>query len=137
MDKKTWFHEYYLKHREGILERTSKYRKDHPEKNREYNRRSSIKNRKQRRYECLYHYSNGTLKCSCCGENIYKFLTLDHINNNGGEERRKLFGSNKMTGKFYAWLIQNNFPEGYQVLCMNCNWGKRMNNGICPHKEHQ
>jgi hypothetical protein len=31
--------------------------------------------------------------------------------------------------------VRNGFPPGYQVLCMNCNHGKRMNNGVCPHKE--
>jgi hypothetical protein len=31
-------------------------------------------------------------------------------------------------------IIKTGFPDGYQVLCMNCNWGKRMNKGICPHK---
>ena len=26
---------------------------------------------------------------------------------------------------FYYWLIRNNFPEGYQILCANCNIFKR------------
>jgi hypothetical protein len=30
-------------------------------------------------------------------------------------------------------LRRNNYPEGFQILCMNCQFGKRMNNGVCPH----
>ena len=33
----------------------------------------------------------------------------------------------------YIWLKNNNFPEGFQVLCFNCNCGKARNKGICPH----
>jgi hypothetical protein len=29
---------------------------------------------------------------------------------------------------FYTWLKKNGFPEGLQVLCMNCNWVKRVEN---------
>lgn len=88
--------------------------------------------REKLRFQVLNHYSNGKLECACCGEKITKFLTIDHINNNGNRERAEL--NLKAGCRFYAWLRRNNYPEGYQVLCMNCNFGKRMNNGICPHK---
>ncbi len=77
----------------------------------------------------------GGYKCVCCGETEKLFLTIDHINNDGANHRRKIGGKRTMAGlPFYMWLIRNNFPEGLQVLCMNCQHGKRMNNGICPHK---
>lgn len=79
------------------------------------------------RYEVLYHYSNGIMECRCCHENCYDFLTIDHVNNDGAEHRRKINGS------LYRWLIKNNFPEGYQVLCYNCNCAKG-NYGKCPHE---
>ncbi len=25
-------------------------------------------------------------------------------------------------------------PEGFQVLCWNCNLGKYYNGGVCPHR---
>lgn len=77
------------------------------------------------------HY--GGYKCSCCGESIKEFLTLDHIDNDGAEHRKGLGNSGSGRG-LYLWIIKNGFPKMFQVLCMNCNWGKRMNNGICPHK---
>ena len=74
----------------------------------------------------------GGYKCNCCGETEPMFLSIDHVDNNGANERKsgKYCGSG--TG-FYQWLRKNNFPSGYQVLCMNCNTGKHKNGGVCPH----
>lgn len=69
-------------------------------------------------------------ECVCCGESNIKFLSIDHINGKGTKHRKKI----KI--KIYKWLIDNNFPKGFQTLCFNCNWGKHLNNGICPHKEN-
>jgi len=61
------------------------------------------------------------------------FLSIDHINNDGHKHRRE---NNIRTGEqMYRWLAKNNFPPGFQVLCMNCQWGKRNNNGVCPHTD--
>lgn len=83
---------------------------------------------KDKRRIVLNHYSNGTMACNCCGENIYDFLSLDHINGGGNQHRKK------EKGRLEPKLIKANFPDGYQVLCHNCNMGKRFNNNICPHK---
>lgn len=80
----------------------------------------------------------GGYHCVCCGETVQQFLTLDHIANDGAKHRADIFGGrNNSAGSgraLYCWIIRNNFPDLFQVLCMNCNWGKRMNNGVCPHK---
>ena len=77
----------------------------------------------------------GGAKCACCGETERKFLTLDHINNDGAKDRIKIAGKRTASGwTTYVYLYRRKFPAGYQVLCMNCNFGKRMNNGVCPHK---
>lgn len=74
----------------------------------------------------------GGCKCACpgCPEKSHelKFLTIDHVDNNGGEHRR-MFNIKSMC----KWLKVNRYPSGYQVLCFNCNIGKHLNNGICPH----
>ena len=75
----------------------------------------------------------GGYKCICCNEKERMFLSIDHINNDGAEERR----SGKYSGAgspFYLWLRKNNFPNGYQVLCMNGQSGKHRNGGVCPHQ---
>lgn len=66
----------------------------------------------------LSHYGlNNKLCCVKCGHDNITALTIDHINGGGIKHRKKdkLFGS-----IFYIWLIKNNYPEGYQTLCMNC-----------------
>lgn len=70
--------------------------------------------------------------CRCCGEREYHFLSIDHINNDGAAHRKEI-GEKRGGRKFYNWLIKNGFPNGFQVLCMNCNWGKARNGGVCPH----
>lgn len=75
--------------------------------------------------------------CVCCGEIEMIFLTLDHINNDGAAHRRKIIGNNRRDGacgpQTYRWIIKNNFPNSFQVLCLNCNWAK--SRGGCPHQK--
>jgi hypothetical protein len=66
--------------------------------------------------------------CSCCGEFNQRLLTLDHINNDGNLERKE-----KPTIKIYKDAIENINLNKYQILCYNCNMGKYLNKGICPH----
>jgi len=75
------------------------------------------------------HYGN---KCGCCGESNLIFLELDHINGGGHQHRIKL---RKQGVTMYRWIIKNNFPEGFQTLCSNCNRGRYKNGGICPHQQ--
>jgi hypothetical protein len=77
----------------------------------------------------------GGYKCNCCGEAERMFLSIDHVNNDGAQEQK----SGKYNGSgsaFYTWLRKNNFPTGYQVLCMNCQIGKHKNGGVCPHQNN-
>ncbi len=83
---------------------------------------------KEQRMKVLLHYSNNQLECKCCGEEIYEFLSIDHING-GGNQHRKQLGSKYI----YSWLISNNFPAGYQVLCHSCNMAKAFYKE-CPHE---
>ena len=82
------------------------------------------------KFQTIEHYGG---RCNCCGENILAFLTIDHIAGSGCKHRKEI---GTQAGKsFYYWLRRNKFPDGYQVLCFNCNCGRSVNNGICPHKE--
>jgi len=70
--------------------------------------------------------------CVCCGEKELAFLTIDHVNGDGAAHR-------KATGTrggihFYKWLIREGYPKGFQVLCANCNLGRHVNGGHCPHQ---
>ena len=118
--------------------RARQWRADHPELARVWYKNNPEKvKEKQRRHsqkvkaEVFNHYGNGIVACACCGENLLVFLTIDHINNDGAEHRRnnKLKSSTHM----YIWLRKNGYPEGFQILCWNCQWGKQLL-GTCPHQ---
>ena len=68
-------------------------------------------------------------KCKCCGESNRHFLTLDHVNNDGNVHRKEL---GRSTDVIHRWIIRNKFPDTIQLLCWNCNWGKKKW-GECPH----
>lgn len=81
------------------------------------------------RYRVLKHYcDNKEPTCACCGEDKVEFLAIDHING-GGNKHRKSVGNNSL----FRWLKSNNYPEGYRVLCNNCNFSLGAY-GYCPHQ---
>lgn len=82
----------------------------------------------------LSHYSLGTVACHCCGETTVSFLTLDHLNNDGKADRA---GMKRMGIAFYRKLISQGLPDrpDLAVACFNCNLGRCVNGGVCPHKE--
>jgi hypothetical protein len=86
------------------------------------------------RIRAFQHY--GGLKCACCGEDEFSFLSLDHLDEGAGNtERMELFGKKYQGGHhFYRSLRLRGYPAGYQVLCMNCQVGRRDNGGVCPHE---
>ncbi len=88
-----------------------------------------LKYRANHREQVLNHYG---WKCACpgCNETEPKFLTIDHVNNDGAKHRKKVPGE-----QLPKWLVDHNFPEGYQILCWNCNSGRAANGGVCPHLE--
>src|SRR5215471_13700322 len=91
---------------------------------------------KRERIKTAVFMAYGGYVCACCGETERRFLTLDHINNDGAKKRREIAGKRTAAGYVtYAYLYRNGFTPGYQILCMNCQHGKRMNHGICPHRQ--
>ena len=77
------------------------------------------------------HYGDG---CTCCGERRLPFLTIDHIERNGNSHRKSIGGRSGYN--MHRWLVNHGFPEGFRILCYNCNCGRERNGGICPHKEN-
>lgn len=87
--------------------------------------------RTARRHKIIAHYGG---QCSCCGETTLEFLHVDHING-GGNAHRSEVGQGKHDGQaVLAWVIRNNFPEGFRVLCANCNMSLGAY-GYCPHSK--
>ncbi len=96
----------------------------------EAKRQYHAQKRKELKKLAIEHYGG---RCSCCSENNTQFLTIDHINGGGNAHRRKI---GKASVVLHRWLVENNYPRGFQILCFNCNIGRSFNKGICPHKRN-
>lgn len=131
--------EYHKKYRKNHKEQRQKYDTEYKRKMRGYPKRTKNEysglNSKDRlraiRLTILRHYGGLLPCCACCGENEIKFLAIDHING-GGNKHRKIITKNGKGGNISVWLLRNNFPKGFQVLCHNCNMAKG-HWGLCPH----
>ena len=44
------------------------------------------------------------------------------------------YSSSKRGSTLHKWIKDNNFPDGFQILCHNCNQAKGYY-GICPHEK--
>ena len=95
-----------------MYEQKDGYRERHNERGKQL--------RQEQKLLVLSHYSRGTPYCARCGIDDIDVLSIDHINGGGTQHRRTV---NPHT---YRFLIKENFPEGFQVLCFNCNWKKRL-----------
>lgn len=89
------------------------------------------------RMECFEAY--GGPICRCCQETMVEFLHLDHKNGDGSKMRREIKEKEGLTinggTQLYWYLKKRDFPQdiGLQVLCANCNLGKRTGR-YCPHE---
>ncbi len=144
MDKTTYHKLYWQKNKATLKEKTKEWRKNNKnrvletqkkwiEKNKEHylewrrnwGKAYQVKRKFKLRVEAIEKYGG---RCVCCGEDEYKFLTIDHINNDGAEHRKKV-----PISYLTEWLKRNKYPSGFQLLCYNCNMAKG-HYGTCPHK---
>lgn len=108
--------------------------------NREYSKSTKVKEMKRRnqnktklklKTEIINHCGG---KCVCCGETEIRFLTIDHINNDGYKDRK--FTNGKGGQAFYRYIRKLNWPKEklitLRVLCANCHLAI-FGGQICPH----
>jgi len=138
-EMKAYKHNWYVENREKVSQQRKEWKAKNPEKQKQYRDKYYANNRgvineyaklrlRELRKEAIEYYSNGSNSCSCCGENHLEFLAIDHIDG-GGNTLRKIEKNHGST----RWFKANNYPEGFRVLCHNCNmslgsWG------YCPHQ---
>ena len=103
---------------ETSLEWARQYRRDNSEKLNKRWRDDYYKKKKE-----VYNLLGN--KCVNCGEDDPIYLQIDHVNNDGYIERAQKNGRQDI----YVIKKYLETPERYQLLCANCNWAKRMNDG--------
>lgn len=115
---------HYEANREKIIERSAEWAKENPDKR----RKIALSHYYRLQDEAIKAY--GGYVCSWCGIDEPLVLSIDHIDNNGAAHRKELgfLGG----ARFYKWLRDRGFPQGFQVLCMNCNHAKHRNKGVLP-----
>uniref|UniRef100_A0A6M3IJ65 Uncharacterized protein n=1 Tax=viral metagenome TaxID=1070528 RepID=A0A6M3IJ65_9ZZZZ len=111
---------YRIKNRVKVNAYACKYASEHREKMDFFSKR----HRDNQRKDVISHYGG---RCDCCGENRIEFLAIDHIKGNGRKHREKV------GPMICRWLIANNYPEGFRILCHNCNSAIGFY-GYCPHE---
>jgi len=99
-----------------------RYHAHTPEKRIEFNRRRHNRFIQLRR--SVLEKLGG--KCVRCGFDDERALQIDHINGGGAREFEKL-GHGEV---YYRYLLDlPKIEKTYQLLCANCNWIKRVENG--------
>lgn len=118
---------WYQSHKDLQRRRNRKWKKSH----KSTITKANWATRKRLRFKILVHYSNSNPPKCANPYNLHlpndpflidlRVLSLDHINGGGRKDRI----AQKSGTLFYYWLQRNNFPDGLQVLCMNCQYVKR------------
>lgn len=140
--------EYREKNREQILAYQREWYRQHPEKQREYERHRDKATRDawQKKYkaehkehlrECFKksafkRYMNARLaiikvlggRCIKCGFDDFKALECHHKYGGGNKERRNRMGTLVNDYRYYQQMLKH--PQDYELLCSNChailNW---------------
>ena len=108
-------------------EETKRDRQKWRDNNRNHLRNYGKQQRRTVKAEMIAAYGG---HCVCCGDSTFEFLTLDHINGNGQEERKRHGNGYGL----YAWLRKQGWPKkDYRLLCLNCNFSIG-HYGYCPHR---
>lgn len=119
--KREYNKRYFRANHARLLKQQGAWRRSNAEMVNAYNRNWRL----IRKVMCIEVYGPG---CYCCGEEMFEFLTLDHVR--GGGRRMRLIKKN-----YSGWLdaVARDFPNDLRLACYNCNCAR--NNGLreCPH----
>ena len=130
-------HEWYLKNKARVKANSKRSKQriyNNPTRYAEYKKYNALKARVERlqvKAKVMRHYSPN-LKCMRCGISNIHVLSIDHIQGNGKQHRQNI--GNIGGFAFYRWLHRNKYPLGFQVLCMNCQFIKRVENNETKRK---
>src|SRR5208282_1772581 len=120
IDNPEYSKQYRIDNHDKIIEKSRKYNNEHKEEHYAY----GIKHRDEIKEKVFNHYGHKCMWMEGCEIIDSDMLQIDHINGEGNIHRRET----ELIGiSFYRWLINNNFPEGFRLLCANHNWKHKAN----------
>ena len=106
-------------HEGGGKQKIKEWWKKHPERTYDYMKRyfAKVGTYRDKLVKIL-----GT-KCAECGCSDMRCLQIDHINNDGYNDRKRF----KTINSFYIFYVKHpkEAKKQLQILCANCNWIKR------------
>ena len=111
---KKWYESNKEAARKSKRENMRKYRAADPEKHRAQSRAA-----KKKLKDAVFDVYGR--ECSVCGFDDVRALTLDHVRNNGSDERASI-GERGV----YRRALESEFRWEYQTLCMNCQFIERV-----------
>jgi len=115
--RKKYKHKWDIENKEHLQKKWKEYRIKHKYKRREYCKFW----RETKHMIVIQVYSDICMECELCGEDDIDVLTIDHIDG-GGLKHLKTIPNRDL----YAWLGNNNFPDGFRVLCWNCQHREKL-----------
>jgi hypothetical protein len=105
---------YYEANKDHIKNKTVKFQQANPDKRKKYAKIS----RERLKLEIFNHYCDNGPQCNGCGEADIHLLTVDHIHGGGNQHKKEV-------KSLYSWIKREGFPEGFQILCWNCQLRKK------------
>ena len=108
-------HENYLKNKEAVIQRTTKYHHEHKEWRQEYYQEYY----EEIRLEVLAMIDPAR-KCARCGCDNTKFLEINHIKGGGNQEHKKR-GKNVTRNMILLIHLKKRGIEDLNILCKICN----------------
>lgn len=74
--------------------------------------------------------------CYCCGLDDLRFLTIDHVHNDGNYHRKLNTGKSKNGYTILLDIQKQGFPKDrYRAACYNCNCARNLTRDkVCPHQ---
>jgi len=129
-ERKKYNQAYYKKNRDAILKQKLEYSEVHRHEKRKYDKIYREKNKniikkkiedhllrlKQEAFNIL-----GGASCAICGDNIFSHLTIDHVNNDGSDDRKSGLTTHTLHCAIVRGKLTENKLKNLRILCWNHN----------------
>ena len=124
---------YYYAHRDEALA----YAKEYTARDRDKARANYRRYHRSIRLRVLNHFGGKCQWPDGCDITDPDMLQIDHINGDGYKHRKERKASAHGGASLHMWLIKNNFPPGFRILCANHNWKHRANMARAKEDNHE